>query len=89
MSPETSEREVEEQVEEYKRERGTPFVSRLERRAIAEGLLKGRAEGEAKGLARGLATGRAEGEAKRLVKGHAEGRTGGQIEALRQAIMHA
>lgn len=76
MSPETSEREVEEQVKEYKRERGTPFVSRLERCAIAEGLLKGRAEGEAKGLARGLST------------GHAEGRTGGPIAALRQAMMH-
>lgn len=49
MLPETLERQVDELVEEYKRRRKTPFVSRLERRAIEKGL----AEGHEKGLAEG------------------------------------
>ncbi|MCS6919452.1 MAG: hypothetical protein NZM28_06750, partial [Fimbriimonadales bacterium] len=85
MLPETLEQQVEEFVEQYKRERGTPFVSRLEKRAIAEGLAKGRAEGLAKGRAEGLAKGRAEGRAE----GEAKGRTEGQIEALRGAVLRA
>lgn len=50
MLPETLEQQVEEFIEEYKRERGTPFVSRLERRAIAKGLAEGRAEGQVETL---------------------------------------
>jgi len=41
MLPETLGRQVEEFIEEYKRELETPFVSRLERRAIEKGLAEG------------------------------------------------
>lgn len=77
MLPETLERQVDELVEEYKRRRKTPFVSRLERRAIEKGL----AEGHEKGLA--------EGREKGLAEGREKGRVEGQVEALRRTIMRA
>lgn len=61
MLPEVLEREVEAFIEQYKREQGTPFVSRLEARAIEEGMAQGLAKGLAEGRAEGLAEGRAEG----------------------------
>ncbi len=60
MLPETLERQVDELVEEYKRRRKTPFVSRLEKRAIEKGLAEGREKG--------LAEGRAEGQVETLRK---------------------
>jgi hypothetical protein len=39
--PEVLEKQLDELIEEYKRERGTTFVSRFEKRAIREGLLQG------------------------------------------------
>lgn len=54
MLPEVLEQQVEKLVEEYKRERGTTFVSRLERRAIQEGLEQGLERGLEQGLEQGL-----------------------------------
>ncbi|MCX7924671.1 MAG: hypothetical protein N2554_02545 [Fimbriimonadales bacterium] len=54
MLPDTLERQVEEFIEEYKREMDTPFVSRLERQAIQKGIAEGFAEGRAEGLRNAL-----------------------------------
>lgn len=54
MLPEVLEQQVEKLVEEYKRERGTTFVSRLERRAIREGLEQGLERGLKQGLEQGI-----------------------------------
>ncbi|MCS7208099.1 MAG: hypothetical protein NZ874_00830, partial [Fimbriimonadales bacterium] len=55
MLPDTLEQQIEEFIEQYKREQDTPFVSRLERRAIEQGFAKGLAEGRAEGFAEGRA----------------------------------
>lgn len=52
MLPEVLEQQVQELIEEYKRERGTTFVSRLERCAIEQGLQQGLQEGFQQGLQR-------------------------------------
>ncbi|MCS7272560.1 MAG: hypothetical protein NZ550_00235 [Fimbriimonadales bacterium] len=82
--PEVLEQRIEELVEEYKRERGTTFVSRLERRAIEQGCAEGFVKGRAEGRAEGFAEGRAEG----FAEGHAEGRTEGLRQAIKQIAMH-
>jgi hypothetical protein len=49
--PEVLEKRLDELIEEYKRERGTTFVSRFEKRAIREGLLQGIEQGIQQGVA--------------------------------------
>ncbi|MDW8105892.1 MAG: hypothetical protein RMK45_00270, partial [Armatimonadota bacterium] len=71
--PEVLEQRIEELVEEYKRERGTTFISRLERRAIEQGYAEGFAKGHAEGFAEGRAEGFAEGRAEGFAEGRAEG----------------
>lgn len=57
MLPEALEQQVQELIEEYKRERGTTFVSRMERRAIEQGLQQGLQEGFQQGLQQGFEQG--------------------------------
>jgi hypothetical protein len=49
--PEVLEKQLDELIEEYKRERGTTFVSRFEKRAIREGLMQGIEQGIQQGVA--------------------------------------
>jgi predicted transposase YdaD len=55
--PEVLEKRLDELIEEYKRERGTTFVSRFEKRAIREGLLQGIEQGIQQGVQQGIQQG--------------------------------
>jgi hypothetical protein len=55
--PEVLEKRLDELIEEYKRERGTTFVSRFEKRAIREGLMQGIEQGIQQGIQQGVQQG--------------------------------
>ncbi|MDM7461283.1 MAG: cytosolic protein, partial [bacterium] len=80
MLPETLEQQVQELIEEYKRERGTTFVSSLERRAIEQGLQQGLQEGFQQGLEQGLQQGLQQGLEQGLEQATAQ---------VRDALLHA
>ncbi len=91
--PEVLEKEYERALEEYKRQKGSPFISAAERIGIRQGLLEGyqegRAEGRAEGLAQGRAEGLAQGRAEGLAQGRAEGLAQGRAEGVAEGRLRA
>ena len=72
--PEVLEKRLDELIEEYKRERGTTFVSRFEKRAIREGLMQGIEQGIQQGIEQGIQQG--------IQQGVQQG-----VAAMRDAVM--
>jgi flagellar biosynthesis/type III secretory pathway protein FliH len=84
--PEFLEKQYEEALEEYKREKKIPFITAAERIGLRRGIAEGFQQGYALGRQEGLETGRQEGLEQGLQQGLQQGLEQGLQQGLEQGL---